>query len=253
MKSLGSVGACMGALSLALSSSNVAWAQAPAATSTATATSAPAPAPTPEAAPQAEPAPAAKAPLPAPPKAPPGYMLVPINDRSPETRYDVQYPQARGGLPPGMELPYEEGDPVPNGYRVRQQPRRGLVIAGSIVTGVPWVFSITGAVGNDFEDKTGFLMVPALGPWLMLAAGGARDKPCTNQTVDDTSSCSSDHRSDLRAVLVLDGLAQTAGAVMFTLGMAFPRKRLLRSDVTVSVLPAPVGRDGYGLGAVGTF
>jgi hypothetical protein len=225
-----------------------ALAQVPAPATSAVAEQAPATAQAP-----ASEAPAAKA-LPAAPAAPPGYMLVPINDQAPETRYDVQYPQARGALPPGMELPYEDGDAVPAGYRLRHQPRRGLLIAGSIVTGVPWVFSVTGAVGNDFEDKSGFLLVPAIGPWLMLAAGGAKDEACPERvTGEDYVYCGSANRSGLRAMLVLDGLAQTAGAVMFTLGIAYPRKRLVRSDVTVSVLPAPVGRDGYGLGAIGTF
>jgi hypothetical protein len=35
--------------------------------------------------------------------------------------------------------------------------------------------------------------------------------------------------------------------------MAFPRKRLVREDVTVSLVPAQLGRHGYGIGAVGTF
>src|SRR6188474_2050142 len=87
-------------------------------------------------------APPAAAPSTAPPRVdvPPGYMLVPIRDPASATRYDVQYPQARGALPPGMELPYEDGDAIPAGYRVREQARRGLVIGGSIMTGVPWVF-----------------------------------------------------------------------------------------------------------------
>jgi hypothetical protein len=178
-------------------------------------------------------------------------MLVPIPQGLAETRYDVQYPQTRGALPPGMELPYEEGDVVPEGYRVRTQPRRGLVIAGSIVGGVPWAFSVMAAVDTNFEDKTGFLLVPALGPWLMLAAGGARDEPC-----DDSDSfdgyCHGDNSSK-RAVLVLDGLTQVAGAVMLVAGIALPRKRLIRSDVSIGLAPTPLGQNGYGASAVGTF
>jgi len=177
-------------------------------------------------------------------------MLVPIRDPASATRYDVQYPQARGALPPGMELPYEDGDAIPAGYRVREQARRGLVIGGSIMTGVPWIFSVTGAVGNDFEDKTGFLLIPGIGPWVMLAAGGARDRDCEATSVDTYCHGS---RSELRAILVLDGMVQTAGAVMFALGLKYPRKRLVRQDVTVSVAPTPLGHDGYGLGALGTF
>jgi hypothetical protein len=146
-----------------------------------------------------------------------------------------------------MELPYEEGDPIPQGYRLIEQKRRGLIIGGSIVTGVPWALSLTAATSSNFDNKSGFLVVPVLGPWLMLLAGGAKDGECGS---DDF--CSGD-KSGTRAVLVLDGLAQTAGAVMFVAGIAIPRKRLVRADVTVGVTPTPLGRDGYGLSAVGTF
>jgi hypothetical protein len=176
-------------------------------------------------------------------------MLVPIPDSSPQTRYDVQYPQKRGALPPGMELPYEEGDVIPPGYRVRSQVRRGLVVSGALVLGIPWALSLTGAVGADFDNKSGFLVIPAIGPWLMLAAGGAKDNANCNTS---TNFCNNSN-SGLRAVLVLDGLAQTAGAVLLVAGMTMPKKRLVRQDVTVSLAPAALGRDGYGLGVAGTF
>jgi hypothetical protein len=208
----------------------------------------------------------AVAPAPAPPSAvaplapaaapvavvPPGYALVPI-DNGAQTRYDVEYPQNQGALPPGMELPYEEGQPVPPGYRVVKQSRRGLVIAGSIVGGISYGFSIMGAVEDDFNHSSGALLVPVLGPWIMLAAGGAKNG-CTASSTStyDYSYCDPD-KSSLRAMLVLDGLTQAAGAAMFTIGLAYPRTRLVRNDVTVSMAPMPFGRDGYGIGAVGQF
>jgi hypothetical protein len=176
---------------------------------------------------------------------PPGYKLVPINEAPAEIQSQVQYPQ----LPPAMELPYDDGQPIPRGYHLVERSRRGLIIAGSIMTGVPWLFSVTAAVGSDYEDKTGFLLVPVLGPWLMLATGGANDPSCTNS--GDVSFCESN--APLRGILVFDGLVQTAGAVMFVLGFTNPSKRLVRDDVTVGVAPMTLGRDGHGLGVVGTF
>jgi len=242
---------------LGLSWSTAAQAQVPAASSAppvqttapqSAASQTQAPAPTSE--PQVSATPPSSAPPPgAPANVPPGYMLVPIPNDAAQTRYDVQYPQARGALPPGMELPYEDGDPIPPGYKLRRQARRGLVIAGSIVTGVPYAFSVTGAVGANFEDSSGFLLIPVLGPWLMLASGGANDEDCSTAT---GYYCSGD-QSGLRAILVLDGLAQAAGATMFIAGIAMPRKRLVRSDVTIGMAPASFGRGSYGLGAFGSF
>jgi hypothetical protein len=201
--------------------------------------------------PAQEPAPAAAAPSVAPapqPTVPPGYMLVPAPSEDARTRYDVQYPQARGALPPGMELPYEEGDQIPAGYRLRHQPRRGLIIAGAVLTGTFWTLSMTGAAEDNFDHKSGFLVLPVLGPWLMLAAGGARDRDCETS---DSGHCGDEPAT--RALLVLDGLVQTAGAAMLISGIAFPRKRLVRSDVTIGLAPSPVGEHGYGATAVGTF
>jgi hypothetical protein len=169
-----------------------------------------------------------------------------------QTRYDVQYPQGEGALPPDMEVPYEEGQRIPPGYRLVEKPRRGLIIAGSVVTGVLWAISTTGAVGADFDDHSGWLLVPGIGPWLMLLAGGGRDH-CTTVTYSGGSSSSCTSNSGLRAMLTLDGIGQTAGAIMFIAAFAIPSKRLIRQDVTVSVLPTRVGRDGYGLGVVGAF
>jgi hypothetical protein len=151
---------------------------------------------------------------------------------------------------PAADLPYTEGQTIPPGYHVEERKRKGLIVAGAVVTGVFWTFSVTGAVAADYEDNSGFLLIPVLGPWLMLATGGANDPPC-----DDVGGglevCESN--APLRAILVLDGLAQTAGGLMFVLGMANPSKRLVRDDVTVGVVPMKVGRTGQGLGVVGTF
>jgi hypothetical protein len=169
---------------------------------------------------------------------PPGYQLVPVQQQPPP-------PQQQ--RPP--ELAYTEGQAVPPGYRIVERSRKGLIIAGLVTTGVAWSFSVTAAVSADYEDNSGFLLLPVLGPWLMLATGGADDPPCSND--GDVEFCSSN--AGLRGVLVLDGLVQTAGAVMFVLGVANPVKRLVREDVSLHVVPMKVGRDGSGLGVVGTF
>jgi hypothetical protein len=241
--------ACVGALGFFVSASAAAQtADGPAANPVPPAGST-SPAPASSTPPVPSPAPAPAAP---PPAIPPGYMLVPIPpaSSSADTRYDVQYPQARGALPPGMELPYEDGDPVPDGYRLVKQKRRGLIIAGLITTGVPWSFGVAAAASNDFRDSTGLLLIPVVGPWAMLATDAVRDKSCTPS---DTLEICTASKSGVRGMLVFDGIVQTAGATMFAAGMFFPKLRLVRRDITVSVVPTTLGRGSYGFGAIGRF
>jgi hypothetical protein len=186
--------------------------------------------------PSTAPAPVAVAPTQPQVLPPPGYVLVPVGS----TLAPAPEPQT--------EMPYESGQPIPAGYHVEERMRRGLVIAGSLTLGIPWVFSATAAVGNDFEDKSGFLMIPALGPWLMLATGGASDN-CSTGT--DYSNCT--EKSVERAWLFLDGVTQTAGAILLATGLYYPSKRLIKDNYALSITPTTFGRTGYGLGAVGTF
>lgn len=253
MKSLlGSTIVCLGMLGVP----HVAFAQAPAAP-TAQPAPAPAPAPAPTQAPapwgsatgQAPPPPAGQPAQQAPGYAPPpGYKLVPVQEQ-PQQQPQYQQPQYQQPSTP-RELPYSEGQTVPPGYRVVEKSRRGLIIAGLVTTGVAWSFSVTAAVTADYEDNSGFLLIPVLGPWLMLATGGADDPPCVD---DGGGNEFCDSNAGLRGVLVLDGLVQTAGAVMFVLGVANPSKRLLRDDVSFRVAPMKIGKTGNGLGVVGTF
>jgi len=175
------------------------------------------------------------------PVAPPGYVLVPAGS--------AYYTPVAPRRAASRDLPYSEGEPIPPGYHLEEHVRKGLVIGGAVTTGTLWMFSATAAVGDDFNHKTGYLMVPALGPWLMLAAGGGRDNCSTDYM--GRSTCSID--AGVRALLFLDGVVQTAGAVMFAFGIGYPSKRLVPNNMNLSLAPMNLGKDGYGLGAVGTF
>lgn len=186
-----------------------------------------------------QPAPRAAAP---PPQAypyapPPGY------------RAPYGYPYAYRPEPPKPPkyLPYHEGQPVPQGYYLEDNVRRGPVIAGSIVFGTFYTISLSIAGGNGFDHQTGWLALPVVGPWAQLAA---RHSSCT-QTSADTVACTDD--ATVRTLLVMDGLAQATGAVLFIWGVTSHTKRFVRDDVaSVEVLPTAVG-SGYGLAAVGRF
>jgi hypothetical protein len=129
---------------------------------------------------------------------------------------------------------------VPPGYHVEEHVRRGLVLGGALTLGIPWALGVAIASGSNFSNQSGWLIVPALGPWITLAA---RNK-CSDG-YNDTVSCLEDPSA--RAMLVLDGLTQTAGAIMLIAGMAATKKTIVRDFVgNLQFTPAPMGRLGYG-------
>lgn len=157
------------------------------------------------------------------------------------------YPPA-APAPPATR-PYTEGQPVPEGYHVEEQNKHGLVIAGLIVWSVPYVTGFSVVAGEGFPNKTGFLVLPVLGPWITLAA---RHKTCPDVTASDFISVHCSDDDEARSLLVFDGLSQATGAALLIAGLASTTKRLVRNEARVFVAPARVG-SGYGLSALGRF
>jgi hypothetical protein len=226
---------------LILAAAAPAAAQTPAAPSPAPVAPSAAPAPAPAAAAPAAPA----APAAAAPTAPPaGYAYPP-----PPAGYAYGYPApppTLGAYPTPLRAPESvpyNGGPVPPGYHVEERARKGMVIAGSIVLGVPWVLGITIASGYDFTNQSGWLVVPALGPWITIAARKT-DTICSYAGTS-VSNCPEDN--SVRTLLILDGLTQAAGTIMLVYGLASSKKVIARDFVgSLHFTPAPMGKLGYG-------
>lgn len=197
---------------------------------------APAPPPQPPAAAQqAPPAQAAPPPYPGyPPRgAYPGY---------PPQGYSAPY---RPPKPPPTELAYHEGMAIPPGYHVESSIRKGPVIAGAIVLGVPYMLGLAFAGAVNYGNQGGWLFVPGAGPWLTL---GLRDHSCNSSNGDCVGEAL------VRTFLVFDAIMQTTGATLLIWGLADKKTRVVRNDVVrvIGVAPTRVG-SGYGLGLFGTF
>jgi hypothetical protein len=159
----------------------------------------------------------------------------------------------RGG-PARTDLPYR--DEAPPGYRYEEHTAATPIVVGSLILAIPYATGLGIAGAEDFANGSGWLAVPALGPWLAL---GARDNPC------DTAKDAQEFNSDVgncvaepfvRGMLVLDGVLQATGAVVMIVGASSSEKRLVpvrERTARVVAMPQPVGRSGYGLGVVGSF
>lgn len=154
------------------------------------------------------------------PSAPPQVIYVPVRTTS-----------------AGEVADWEDGSPVPYGYRPVKRARKGLVIAGAVTFGSVYLTTaLAGGIASDSGGRgTGTLLVPVLGPLFMLGyqesvTGGF--------------------------LLVLNMLAQSAGVTMFAVGLAMPRTTLARVSVgKVDITPVPMtfGPSSAGLGFAGKF
>jgi hypothetical protein len=209
----------------------------------------PAPATTTSAAPESDAAPAAAAPsakpatrpAPARPAQPPpypphAYPPPPYGYPPPGYYYwpPPPYYEARNAAP--RELPYEDGGPVPDGYRVESRPRRGPIIAGSIMFGVTYLVNLLVASAEDSgnDDRTTWLYVPGVGTWAYY------EENCNERS---NEGCE---------FLVLHSLTHTAGAVLLVYGLVARKKLLVRNDVGFSVAPSFTS-SGYGFAARARF
>ncbi len=223
------------ALTLALTFAPAALAQTPAPAPTA-APAGPPPAPVPY--PQPQPYPYAYPPQPQP--YPYAYPPQP-------QPYPYWYAPVARPLP--AEMPYDPEKPIPPGYELEERVRKGAVISGAIVLGVPYVLGLHIAAASGFENKSYWLVVPGLGPFLTLAT---RDDACERRDPQDDPDLECAGDVLISTVLVMDGLMQAAGGIVFAVGMTAKRQVLVRKQTSLRVIPMSIGR-ARGLGLVGSF
>ena len=150
-------------------------------------------------------------------------------------------------------LPYRQGLPIPPGYRVEHRAANGLIGGGLATWVIAYATAIAVGASAKFEDGTGWLLVPVLGPW---AAIGARSYACDDDPLH-ANRCVNGAFNEVQtmAILSADAVVQATGAVLFITGLASGHDELVRSDLplTVRVSPRVLGASGFGLGFDGRF
>lgn len=153
-----------------------------------------------------------------------------------------------------LVLRYDAGAAPPPGYHLEENPRKGLLVAGALTFGVPYLISLTIGGASRYEADR-WLLLPVVGPVGTLTYG---TRGCDRDV--DALKCTGN-------ILIVVGLAfdlaaQTAGAILFTMGYVFPKKQWV-SDFEVgrrtsprftwSVLPRVDGAGRVGLTLGGTI
>jgi hypothetical protein len=124
---------------------------------------------------------------------------------------------------PPAQIRYVEGRPIPPGYHLETQPRKGLVVTGAVLFGSMYAISASVA-GSSKHDGDIYLLVPVAGPFIDMST---RTSYCA------TSSSSCDADGGTRFLLTFDALTQITGATLLAIGVATPRKILERDDAPV--------------------
>jgi hypothetical protein len=173
---------------------------------------------------------------PAPPSAiaPNGEYVSPLS----QTTQPVYVPQSVALSGPRFIKDWQDGNPIPWGYHREERARKGEIISGAILFGVPWLYSAFFAslgadLSNGGSNDLAALYVPVLGPFIEMT---------------QTSS------SSAHFILALDGVAQGVGAALFFHGLSSPRPLLVRNDLaSFMITPTPLGKDGTGVAMMGRF
>jgi hypothetical protein len=130
-------------------------------------------------------------------------------------------------------------------------PNMGLVTAGILTFGLSYGASAVVASTSD-NDSDKHLWIPVAGPWIDLADRGGCGAGCDSES----------RETGYKVLLVADGIFQAVGALQIVGGLLiWPRRETVSRPVTVvadakpkiHLAPARVGRDAYGLAAMGTF
>jgi len=143
--------------------------------------------------------------------------------------------------------------PVPPGYTVVERPAKGLTTGGVVGLSVSYAAAVIVGASQGFENGTGWLAVPLVGPWGAIAT---RKYECKAASVAEARRCVNNAVGEVQLVtfMAMDGLAQTAGALVTLAGLLSTQEELVRSDlVEVSLLPPLPGREAFDLSVRAVF
>lgn len=133
------------------------------------------------------------------------------------------------------ERTYDKREAIPAGYRIETSTADGAAISrtiGWVALGIGYGTAYVAALSAP--GNVSWLYAPVLGPWIQVSR-----KNCP-----------------VPGLIAVDGLFQTVGAGLVVYGIAAAGKQLVRDEgvfARVQVVPATIGRDGYGVWMTGAF
>lgn len=130
--------------------------------------------------------------------------------------------------------------PIPQGYHLDSRINTGLALGGVSLWAAPYVTGLIAAAASGFSKGSGWLALPVIGPFVAMGGRSIDCSPLGESNSADGSDLSEIERkcresaiaeARVLALLTVDGLLQTTGAILTVAGVLSPREVLLRNDV----------------------
>lgn len=195
--------------------------------------------------------PAARPVAPQPPQQPTRYG-------APQTQYQGQRPKAQSYVLAPPVLPYYEGVEPPEGYVLQSHRNYGLMIGGGLTWAAAYGAGLVYAMGKNFDNGTGWLAAPVIGPWGAISGRDFRCESSQSVTQKEIDTCVDGALGEVTSItfLAMMGMVQAVGVTLFFVGVGDTTDQWLRADlaeVQVSADTGPVGDAGYGFVLNGAF
>jgi len=128
----------------------------------------------------------------------------------------------------------------------------GLTWAAAYVTGLAY------AMGKSFDNGTGWLAAPIVGPWGAISGRDFKCESSQDVTQDQVDKCVDGALGEVTSItfLAMMGMVQAVGVTLFFVGVGDTTEEWLRADladVQVSADTGPVGDSAYGFVLNGAF
>lgn len=155
-------------------------------------------------------------------------------------------------------LPYREGTEPPNGYVLETRRNTGLMAGGGLTWGGAYAVGVVYALAKSFDNGTGWLAAPLVGPWMAIKGRDFKCKSSENVTQKQIDNCVDGALNEVTSItfLAMLGLVQTVGTTLLFVGVGDKTREWVRADLADVELRADAGRvgdTGYGLTLSGQF
>jgi hypothetical protein len=132
------------------------------------------------------------------------------------------------------------------------------MIGGGLTWGAAYAMGLVYAMGKSFDNGTGWLAAPIVGPWGAISGREFKCESSQDVTQDQVDKCVDGALGEVTSItfLAMMGMVQAVGVTLFFVGVGDTTEQWLRADladVEVRADTGQVGDSGYGFVLNGAF